>query len=141
MIIDEPAVLSPSLNSPYYCHESSGYSSKDAECSSPENRTPGVHRHVVNDLRVPMASSVTTTTTTKSIDIHRRRHRIPAVSPSPPSLSVTLPGKRVSHNGSLTIDESSPEPHDIHRTRVRIKRSSHKYHLSESICFVLSSFN
>ena len=102
LIVKKPHCLPSAFQSHY--HESSGYSSKEAECSSPENRADD-RTH----LRVPSLAS-------KSVDIHRRRHRTPTSTMS------------VSNVASLTIDESSPQTNSIECT-VRIKHSTHKYHL------------
>ncbi|CAF0883637.1 unnamed protein product [Rotaria sp. Silwood1] len=83
LIITEPRSLPCLLKSHHYYHESSGYSSKEAECSSPENKT--------HDVKLRIHSN-------RPVDIHRRRHKISA---------STIP-TIVSNTGSLTIDESLP---------------------------------
>jgi hypothetical protein len=81
LIIAEPVFLPSLLKSHHYYHESSGYSSKEAECSSPENK--------IHDVKLRIHRN-------KPVDIHRRR---PRISPS------TTP---MSNTNSLTINESLP---------------------------------
>ncbi|CAF3420018.1 unnamed protein product [Rotaria socialis] len=80
LMIAEPLAPPSSLKSHNYYHESSGYSSKEADCSSPENKTQEVK------LR---------TLTNRPVEIARRRQKI-----STPSI--------VSNTSSLTINESLP---------------------------------
>lgn len=85
LIIDEPICLPSLSKSHYHYHESSGYSSKEAEYnSSPENR---LHSSIL-----PFRSNE------KSFDSERRRQRL--------GMSTTA---SVSNVGSLTIDELSSE--------------------------------
>lgn len=81
LIISEPLSLPPLLKSHNYYHESSGYSSKEAECSSPENKTG----------EVKLRSHIN-----RPAEITRRRNKI--------STSSTMSN----NTGSLTIDESLP---------------------------------
>ena len=115
LIVEKPKCL-PSAFQLHY-HESSGYSSKEAECSSPENRTHLSHGHDQSRLHLPSVGS-------KSVDIHRRRHRTPASTMS------------VSNVGSLTIDESSSQTNPIECT-VRIKHSTHKYDLRSHLSHLI----
>ncbi|CAF0883974.1 unnamed protein product [Rotaria sordida] len=80
LIIAEPLSLPSLLKSLNYYHESSGYSSKEAECSGSENK--------IHDVKLR-------THTNRPVDIHRRRHKI-----STPTI--------MSNTDSLTIDESLP---------------------------------
>ncbi|CAF2410490.1 unnamed protein product [Rotaria sp. Silwood2] len=83
LIIAEPLSLPSLLESHHYYHESSGYSSKEAECSSPENKTDEVKLRIHSN---------------RPVDIHRRRQKI----------STSTVPTIVSNTGSLTIDESLP---------------------------------
>jgi hypothetical protein len=87
-------VINESIILPSHYHESSGYSSKEAECSSPENQTHLQHHEV--KLRMP--------TITNHIDIQRRRPRIPTL---------------ISNVASLNIDEPFSSTNNIEQT-VRI---------------------
>lgn len=90
-------------------HESSGYSSKEAECSSPENKTHLQHRHYETKLRITANNNNNNNNNShRTADTQRRRHKLPTSSPT------------VSHSGSLTIDESLLEPNQIEQT-VRIR--------------------
>ncbi len=108
--IDEPISPSSLLKSPHHHHESSGYSSKEAECSSPENKTHIPHRHHELKSRVATNNNNTNNNNNNShrtADIHRRRHKLPTSSAT------------IVHSGSLTIDESATEPNNSEST-VRI---------------------
>lgn len=89
--IDKPSLLIQSHH-----HESSGYSSKEIECSSPENKTHIQH----HEFKVKLATNnnsnhnTNSTTSSKTADIHRRRCK-PPISPT-----------TISNNGSLIIDDS-----------------------------------
>jgi hypothetical protein len=111
--IDESISPSSLLKSHHHHHESSGYSSKEAECSSPENKTHIPHRH--HDTKLRITTSNNNNNSHRTADIHRRRHKLPA------SSSPTI-----SNSGSLTIDESLPEPNNTDRT-VRILSKSFLY--------------
>jgi hypothetical protein len=107
--IDEP--ISPSLlPKSHHHHESSGYSSKEAECSSPENKTHIQHRHYETKLKIPANNN----NSNKTADIHRRRHKLPTSSSS-----------TVSNSGSLTIDESLLEPNNTEQTVRILSKSFH----------------
>ena len=76
--IDESISLPSSLKSHQHYHESSGYSSKEAECSSPENKAHGQHRN--HESRSRIASNNNNNHGQKPADIHRRRHKLPTSS-------------------------------------------------------------
>jgi hypothetical protein len=78
LFIGEPILLPSLLKSHHYYHESSGYSSKEAEYSSPENK--------IQDVKLRLHRN-------KPIDTHRRR----------PKISTSI-----SNTNSLTINESLP---------------------------------
>jgi hypothetical protein len=100
--IDES--ISPlSLLKSHHHHESSGYSSKEAECSSPENKTHIQHRQHETKLRINTNNN-NNNNSNRPADIHRRRHRLPTSSTT------------VSNNGSLTIDESLTESNNTEQT-------------------------
>ncbi len=100
--IDES--ISPlSLLKSHHHHESSGYSSKEAECSSPENKTHIQHRQHETKLKINTNNN-NNNNSNRTADIHRRRHRLPTSSPT------------VSNNGSLTIDESLTESNNTEQT-------------------------
>ena len=102
LIVDTKIDVASSYKSPYAHRESSGYSSKDPECSSPENRADFLHRY--QETTRPLSSTMS-----KSIDIDRRRHRILVSTAS------------VSNIASLTMDESSLQTNPIECNSVRIK--------------------
>lgn len=106
--IDEPI---SSKHNHYHQQESSGYSSKEAECSSPENRTPSQQRHYENKLRFTTHNHPTNHSN-KTAEIHRRRHRY---SISSNATTSVLP------SDTLTIDESSNETNGNDERMVRSK--------------------
>jgi hypothetical protein len=105
--IDEPIPTSSLLKSEHHQHESSGYSSKEAECSSPENKTHIQHRHHETKSRITANNNNNNNNSHRTADIHRRRHKLPTSSAT------------VAQSGSLTIDESLIEPNNSEST-VRI---------------------
>lgn len=104
--IDESVSPSSSsfVKSHHQYHESSGYSSKEAECSSPENKTHLQHRHYETKLRITANNSNNNNNSHRTADTQRRRHKPPTSSPT------------VSRSGSLTIDETLLEPHQTEQT-------------------------
>ena len=104
--IDEPVSPSSLFKSQHH-HESSGYSSKEAECSSPENKTHLQHRSHETKSRITTSNNNNNNNVHRTADIHRRRHK--------PPTSSTI----VSHSGSLTTDQPIAEPSSSEQT-VRI---------------------
>jgi hypothetical protein len=115
--IDESNSFSSSLKSHH--HESSGYSSKEAECSSPENKTHHQHRHP--DTKLKQTSNYHSQIN-RITDTHRRRNR-----PMIPTLSSTT----VLTNDCLVIDESKVDPQRTVRISPTNRCRHSKSNLSE----------
>lgn len=107
--IDEPISSSALLKSHHNYHESSGYSSKDAECSSPENKSHSQHRYHETKLRIT-GNNNNNNNSHRTADTHRRRHKLPA------SPTTTL------NSGSMIVDDSLKDTNDTEeKVRNRLK--------------------
>ncbi len=69
LIIAEPLFLPSLVKSHHYYHESSGYSSKEAECNSPKNKIHEVKLRIHNNRLVDMhhqSTPISTSTISKT---------------------------------------------------------------------------